>query len=113
MHHAVMFEKDLVAATSRTFILSILTEGDSYGYEIIQHVAALTHDELIWTDGMLYPVLHRLEDSGCVRSYWQPSSTGRKRKYYALTDTGRAELEERKRQWHLTNDALSVLWRNP
>lgn len=106
-----MLEKDLVAATSRAFILSILTEGDSYGYEIIQRVAALTRNELIWTDGMLYPVLHRLEDSGCVRSYWQPSPTGRKRKYYALTDTGRAELDDRKRQWHVAHEALNALWR--
>jgi len=106
-----MLEKELVAATSRAFILSILTEGDSYGYEIIQRVAALTRGQLIWTDGMLYPVLHRLEDSGCVRSYWQPSPTGRKRKYYALTDAGRAELEDRKRQWRLAHEALDTLWR--
>ena len=106
-----MLEKDLVAATSRTFILSILTEGDSYGYEIIQRVAALTRNELVWTDGMLYPVLHRLEDSDCVRSYWQPSPTGRKRKYYSLTDAGRVELNDRKRQWQLAHKALSALWR--
>ena len=112
MHHASMFEKDLVAATSRTFILSILTEGDSYGYEIIQRVAALTDDALVWTDGMLYPVLHRLEDSNCVHSYWQPSPTGRRRKYYAITDTGRAELDDRKRQWRLAHDALTALWKD-
>lgn len=105
-----MFEKDLVAATSRTFVLSILTEGDNYGYEIIQRVAALTDDQLVWTDGMLYPVLHRLDDSGCVRSYWQSSPTGRKRKYYALTDAGRAELDHRKRQWDLADNALRALW---
>jgi len=108
-----MLEKDLVAATSRAFILSILTEGDNYGYEIIQRVAALTNGQLVWTDGMLYPVLHRLEDSGCVRSYWQPSPTGRRRKYYALTDAGRAELDDRKRQWNLANDALRALWVGP
>lgn len=111
MHHAAMLEKDLVAATSRSFILSILMEGDSYGYEIIQRVAALTRNELVWTDGMLYPVLHRLEDGDCVRSYWQPSPTGRKRKYYSITDHGRAELKERKRQWLVAHEALRSLWR--
>lgn len=105
-----MLEKDLVAATSRAFILSILTEGDNYGYEIIQRVAALTNGQLVWTDGMLYPVLHRLEDSGCVRSYWQPSPTGRKRKYYSLTGDGRNELKDRKRQWNLADNALRALW---
>ncbi len=105
-----MFEKDLVAATSRAFVLSILVQGDSYGYEIIQRVAALTGNELIWTDSMLYPVLHRLEDGGCVSSYWQASPTGRKRKYYSVTDIGQAELEERKRQWQVAQVALSALW---
>ena len=110
MYHAVMVDKELVAATSTPFVLSILKQGDSYGYEIIQRVRALTKDELVWTDSMLYPVLHRLERKGIVSSYWQASPTGRKRKYYSVGKDGLAELEEKKRQWRVANDALISLW---
>ena len=100
----------MVAATSKPLILSILQEGDSYGYEIIQRVSGLTDDELKWTDSMLYPVLHRLEGSGWVTSYWQASPTGRKRKYYSITEEGLAGLEEKKRQWRIVAAALAELW---
>ena len=103
-------KKELVAATSTPLILSILRESDSYGYEIIQSVCRLTEDELKWTDSMLYPVLHRLEKRGLVSSYWQPSPTGRKRKYYSVSEAGLAELEEKKLQWRVVDDALASLW---
>ena len=105
-----MIDKELVAATSKSLVLSILIEGDSYGYEIIQRVRGLTQDELKWTDSMLYPVLHRLERQGCVSSYWQAAPTGRKRKYYSVSKVGLAELEEKKRQWRVATDALALLW---
>ena len=111
MHHVAMVDKKLVAATSEALILSILKEGDSYGYEIIQRVSALTDSELKWTDSMLYPVLHRLEKTGWVSSYWQASPTGRQRKYYTVSEDGLAELEEKKRQWRVANDALTSLWK--
>ena len=53
--------KDLVAASATPLVLSILKEGDSYGYAIIKRVKELSEREMNWTDGMLYPVLHRLE----------------------------------------------------
>ena len=102
MHHDTMVDKEL--------ILAILAEGDSYGYEMIQRVHGLTENELKWTDSMLYPVLHRLEKEGWVSSYWQASPTGRKRKYYSVTEAGLAGLEERKRQWRIVGDALAELW---
>ena len=110
MHHVAMVEKELVAATSKPLILAILSEGDSYGYAIIQRVRELTDGELKWTDSMLYPVLHRLEKAGHVRSYWQTAKTGRKRKYYSVSKAGLAALSEKKRQWELTNGALGSLW---
>ena len=56
--------KDLVAASATPLVLSILSEGESYGYAIIKRVDELSGGELQWTDGMLYPVLHRLERNG-------------------------------------------------
>ena len=59
--------KDLVAASATPLVLAILAEGDSYGYAIIKRVAELSGGHLQWTDGMLYPVLHRLERQGMSR----------------------------------------------
>src|SRR5512136_1509686 len=84
--------KDLVAASATALILGILSEGESYGYAIIKRVADLSGGELQWTDGMLYPVLHRLERHGFVKAVWGKSDSGRQRKYYRLTGGGKEEL---------------------
>ena len=81
--------KDLVAASATPLVLAILAEGDSYGYAIIKRVAELSGGHLQWTDGMLYPVLHRLERQGWVSAKWSESENGRKRKYYRITKEGR------------------------
>jgi PadR family transcriptional regulator PadR len=102
--------KDLVAASAVPLILSILEEGESYGYAILQRVRALSDGDMEWTDGMLYPVLHRLEAQGYVRSRWGESETGRKRKYYALKTDGRKALAEQKEQWQVVLATLNKLW---
>ncbi len=102
--------KDLVAASATLLVLSILKEGDSYGYAIIKRVRELSEEEMNWTDGMLYPVLHRLENQGFINSYWQKSPVGRKRKYYALTREGDKNLEDIKSQWSLVNETLNRTW---
>ncbi len=103
--------KELVAASSVPLVLSILTERDSYGYAIIQRVKELSGGKIEWTDGMLYPVLHWLEDQGLVESRWEDSETGRKRKYYALKSEGRKALRQQKEQWALVNSVLNQLWK--
>lgn len=91
--------KDLVAASSTPLVLSILSNGDSYGYAIIQQVHALSNGEIAWADGMLYPILHRLEKKGWIESYWGQAQTGRKRKYYRLRKAGAAELATQRESW--------------
>ena len=103
--------KDLVAASATPLVLSILMEGDSYGYAIIKRVKELSGEEMNWTDGMLYPVLHRLEKQRYISSYWEKSSNGRKRKYYSLTDDGGDYLENLKSQWQLVNKTLNRTWK--
>lgn len=102
--------KDLVAASSTPLVLAILAEGDSYGYAILKRVRELSGGALEWTDGMLYPVLHRLERSGLVEARWDQAETGRKRKYYRVTDAGRAQLDEERRQWSTVDQALRNIW---
>jgi PadR family transcriptional regulator, regulatory protein PadR len=97
--------KDLVAASATPLILAILSEGESYGYAIIKRVAELSGGELQWTDGMLYPVLHRLERNDFVKALWRAES-GRQRKYYRLTKSGEDELASQRRQWQLVDSTL-------
>jgi PadR family transcriptional regulator len=102
--------KDLVAASSTPLVLAILAEGESYGYAIIKRVKDLSDGQLLWTDGMLYPVLHRLERQGLVASKWGSSESGRRRKYYRLTKQGRAELEAERKRWQMVDDTLHRIW---
>ena len=102
--------KDLIAASATPLVLAILAEGDSYGYAIIKRVAELSGGHLQWTDGMLYPVLHRLERQGHVAAKWSASESGRKRKYYRITKDGRAHLAAHRKQWHVVDDALRGIW---
>ena len=102
--------KDLVAASSTPLVLAILADGDSYGYAILQRVRELSGGEIEWTDGMLYPVLHRLERAGLVESRWEKAESGRRRKYYRLTEEGREQLAEERRQWRTVDQALRKIW---
>ena len=102
--------KDLIAASATPLILSILAEGDSYGYAIIKRVRDLSGGKMAWTDGMLYPVLHRLEKQGLVESYVGASDTGRQRKYYRLKKEGTCALAEHRSQWMLVHNTLQQLW---
>jgi PadR family transcriptional regulator PadR len=104
--------KDLIAASSTPIVLAILAEGDSYGYAILQRVKDLSQGEMEWTDGMLYPVLHRLERFGHISSRWATSDTGRKRKYYRITTQGRSQLAEDRRQWKAVDATLRGIWRS-
>jgi PadR family transcriptional regulator PadR len=102
--------KDLVAASATPLVLAILADGDSYGYAIIKRVAELSGGHLQWTDGMLYPVLHRLERNGHVAAKWALSESGRKRKYYRITKDGRLQLAAQRQQWQVVDNALRGLW---
>ena len=102
--------KDLVAASATPLVLAILAEGDSYGYAIIKRVAELSGGHLQWTDGMLYPVLHRLERQGHITSKWAASESGRRRKYYRITKEGRAQLAAHRQQWQAVDDTLRGIW---
>lgn len=103
--------KDLVAASSTPFVLSILAEGDSYGYAILRRVRELSGGEIEWTDGMLYPALHRLERLGHIEARWEVAETGRQRKYYRLTTDGKAQLAVERRQWQAVDAALRGIWK--
>ena len=95
--------KDLVAASATPLVLAILAEGDSYGYAIIKRVGELSGGHLQWTDGMLYPVLHRLERQDLVAAKWSPSENCRRLNYYSITRAGRAQLAAQRQQWQVVD----------
>src|SRR5687767_3393504 len=107
----VHIDKDLVAASATPLVLTILADGESYGYAILKRVRELSEGELQWTDGMLYPLLHRLSRLGYVTTEWRTPPEGRRRRYYAITDDGRAALAEQQRQWAAVTRALGDIWR--
>jgi DNA-binding PadR family transcriptional regulator len=111
MYKSSMLAKDLVAASARPLLLSILAEGENYGYEIIKRVRELSGGQIEWSDGMLYPVLHRLEKEGLIRSEWKEADTGRERKYYQLSSDGRKNLSVERDQWLSVHNTLCKLWK--
>jgi PadR family transcriptional regulator, regulatory protein PadR len=104
--------KDLVAAAATPLVLGILAEGESYGYAILKRVSELSGGQLQWTDGMLYPLLHRLERIGYVDSNWAVSAGERKRKYYRITEPGLKALVDQRRQWEVMDNALQAIWQH-
>jgi PadR family transcriptional regulator PadR len=106
----VHIDKDLVAASATPLVLGILAEGESYGYAILKQVNELSAGDMTWTDGMLYPLLHRLERLGYIQASWRVADSGRRRKHYAITASGVQALSERRRQWAVVTDALDRVW---
>jgi PadR family transcriptional regulator len=102
--------KDLTAASSTPIVLAILAEQASYGYAILKRVRELSGGRMEWTDGMLYPVLHRLERLGHIKARWEVAESGRRRKYYRITPRGRAQLAEEHRQWQAVDATLRGIW---
>ena len=110
MEDGIRIDKDLVAASATPLVLAILAERESYGYAILKQVRALSGGELEWTDGMLYPLLHRLRRLGYVTTEWRMPPEGRRRQYYMITDDGRTALAEQHRQWAAVTRALNDVW---
>ena len=104
--------KDLIAASATPLVLAILNKGPSYGYAIIQEVRELSRGELEWSEGMLYPVLHRLEEEDLISSYEERGENGRQRKYYRLAAAGRRALQEERVKWDMVNATLTRAMRH-
>lgn len=105
-----MISKNLMAASTKPMILTILSRGEMYGYQIIHNVIHLSRGTLEWSEGTIYPVLHRMEKENFIRAQWKMSSNGRRRKYYRLTELGKQELEKERNQWMRVHSVLSRLW---
>ena len=101
--------KELIAASAEPLILSLLSKGENYGYGIIQEMKTRSHGHLQWTDGMLYPVLHRMERNGLIKSRWEKIENGRKRKYYSIKEDGKKAHKQHHEHWTLVHSVLAGL----
>lgn len=110
-HSVAMLNKELVAASTVPLVLSVLGEGENYGYALIQRVRELSGGKIEWTEGMLYPVLHWMEKEDLIEAEWREAETGRKRKYYRLRKEGRKALQQEKQQWLTVHETLTNLWK--
>jgi len=101
-----MISKTLMAASTRPIILSLLSRGEDYGYSIIQKVKKISGGSLEWTDGMLYPVLQRMEMDELITSKWRATDEGRPRRYYRITEKGRKALAAEMAGWRQILQAM-------
>ena len=85
-------DEDLTAAPATPLVLSVLCEGESYGFAILQRVRELAGGELEWADGLVYPLFHRLRRLGYLKAEWRALPEGRRRRYYEITDDGRSSV---------------------
>ena len=105
-----MVSKELVAASTKPLVLAVLTHGESYGYAIIRDVKDRSGGRLAWSEGMLYPVLHRMEKDKLILARWKIGENGRKRKYYRLSASGRRAIATERTQWLAVHETLTKLW---
>jgi DNA-binding PadR family transcriptional regulator len=111
MYVARMLSKELVAASTVPLVLSVLAQGENYGYALIQQVRELSGGRIEWTEGMLYPVLHWMQKEKLIEAEWREAETGRKRKYYRIRKEGRAALGAEREQWLTVHQTLNHLWK--
>jgi len=105
------FEKSLVSGSTALLVLSLLSDGDKYGYEMVTELARRSNNAFELKEGTLYPLLHALEKTGEVRAYEQTAPSGRERRYYTLTDHGKGRLAEKTEEWRFFSESVNAVLR--
>ena len=102
-------EKSLLSGSTPLLVLSLLKDGDMYGYQMADELAKRSDDTFQLKEGTLYPLLHTLEKNKLVTSYTKESEGGRERKYYRLTEEGRRQLEHKTQEWRLFSEKVNAV----
>jgi Predicted transcriptional regulators len=103
------FDKTLLSGSTKLLVLSVLQDSDKYGYQMIEALANRSDNAFEMKEGTLYPLLHSMENEGLIRAYDQASPSGRQRRYYTLTDSGRRELARQEQQWRAFASAVNMV----
>jgi transcriptional regulator len=102
-------DSELLKGTLALLILSLLSRKAMYGYELASTVHQDTDGAFTWREGSLYPSLHKLEAAGHIRGEWEETDSGRRRRYYHITDSGRAVLLEKQQSWNQLQSAVNAV----
>ncbi len=102
-------EKSLLSGATPLLILALLKDGDKYGYEMIEALAERSDHTFDLKEGTLYPLLHTLEKEGFIHSYTKIAPSGRERKYYSLTRSGRGQLEQKEEEWRIFSTKVNAV----
>ena len=93
-------DRELLKGSTNLLVLSVLENENMYGYQMIKKLKMKSENVSEFQEGTLYPILHKLEENGLITSYWDEAS-GKKRKYYSITDEGRKQLKSKKQEWKM------------
>lgn len=100
-------DKGLIGGSTVLLVLSLLSEKDRYGYDIIKELEVRSDNTFSFKEGTLYPVLHKLENKGYVKSYLSKGDTGKERKYYKITKNGKKQLNEEIKKWEAYSTSIT------
>ena len=100
---------DLLQGTLELLVLRLLSSGSLNGWDIMQRIQLASGEVLSVTPGALYPALHRLEERRLISAVWGPSENNRRAKFYALTTSGRKQLDAQRKQWERFSGAVALI----
>ena len=92
--------KELIKGSTTMLVLELLKDENMYGYQMIKRLSEKSENVFELKEGTLYPILHTLESKGFITSYWD-ETTAKKRKYYAITESGKQQLKNKKEEWKI------------
>ncbi len=102
-------EKSLLSGSTPLLLLALLRDRDMYGYEMVTELAKRSDDTFQLKEGTLYPLLHAMEKNKWVSAYTSQTPSGRERKYYHLTSTGRVQLVEKEEEWKVFSEKVNLV----
>ena len=98
--------KELLKGSTDLLVLTLIEKEPMYGYQMIKKLKEKSNNVFEFKEGTLYPILHSLEEEGLISSYWD-DTTGKKRKYYAITTKGKKSLKEKNEEWKIFSESVN------
>ena len=98
--------KELLKGSTKMLILEMVKDENMYGYQMIKKLKEKSNNVFEFKEGTLYPILYSLEEEGLISSYWD-DTTGKKRKYYAITTKGKKSLKEKNEEWKIFSESVN------